>query len=370
MEKMVSIKSESLKLAREYYAVTLEEVCIKTKIKIENLKNYESGEDYPSYSQLEKLAAYYNRPLFFFFSNYSSADNKAQIAFRSIQQSGDELTKHTRELIEKADAYRLNLDELYQVEDEKNARFIDLITENACFDSSDLIDLLRKKLELGLEKQISFTQANDLLEYLREKLYDIGIYVFKDSFKDNSIAGLCVYDEDYPIILLNNKTTFTRQIFTLFHEIYHIFLKEADIDYAEKNEETECNKFASNFLIPENDLLLQLSQIDDIEDIVILKKIAQRYKVSVDAIMYRLVKMGYISKGFYRENSVGAFRQGKSAGGNFYYTKMSYLGNAYLNKVFTSYYAGKISKAQVGIYTSLKTANVSKLASKMFGGAC
>lgn len=110
MQKMVSIKSDALRYAREYYNVSLEDVCSKTKIKVEVLESYERGDDFPSYAQLEKLASYYNRPVFFFFSNYRPDASKVQVAFRSIQNSNHvTLHKQTMELIEKADLYRLNL---------------------------------------------------------------------------------------------------------------------------------------------------------------------------------------------------------------------------------------------------------------------
>lgn len=229
--------------------------------------------------------------------------------------------------------------------------------------------MLRDKLDLSLEKQMSFLNSNKLLEYVREKLYDIGIYVFKDSFRDNSISGLCIYDDSFPIVLLNNKATFNRQLFTLFHEIYHIYTKEADVDFVARNEESACNNFASEFLIPEKDLLNEIETVDELEDKNVIDDLAKRYNVSADAIMYRLVKMGKLDSGFYNQNRIGDFRHSDSSGGNFYNTRISYLGNSYLNKIFSFYYAGNISKAQVGIYTNLRSANVSKLASKMFGGA-
>ncbi len=367
MQKMVSVKSDALRYAREYYNVSLEEVCSKTKIKIDVLEKYEKGDDFPSYAQLEKLASYYNRPVFFFFSNYRPETSKVQVAFRSIQNSNHvTLPKQTRELIEKADLYRLNLLELYK--DDDKSTFSDLLKENCCSKQEDLMALLRDKLELSLEKQVSFPNANKLLEYAREKLYDIGIYVFKDSFRDNSISGLCIYDDSFPIVLLNNKATFNRQLFTLFHEIYHIYTKEADVDFVARNEESACNTFASEFLIPEKDLLNEIEMVDELVNKSVIDDLAKRYNVSADAIMYRLVKMGKLDGSFYNQNRISDFRQSKSSSGNFYNTKISYLGNSYLNKIFSSYYAGNISKAQVGIYTSLRSANVSKLASKMFGG--
>ncbi|MCH5345162.1 MAG: ImmA/IrrE family metallo-endopeptidase [Acetatifactor sp.] len=366
MEKMTSIKSDVLKYIREYYQVSLEEVCDKTKIKIEALQKYESGEDFPSYPQLEKLADYYNRPVFFFFANSIPNVAKIQVAFRSIEnQYKVGLTKPVRELIEKADMYRLSLEELFA--EDPRVCFTDIIKN--CKSEEGLMDVLRAALKLDLTVQGGFTRPENLLEFLRTNLFENGIYVFKDSFKNDDISGLCVYDEKFPVILINNKMSFKRQIFTLFHEIYHIYLKEADIDYTNGYEETKCNNFASNFLIPETDLLEQIERIDVVQDIDEIDNLAKRYNVSRDALMYRLLKMELIDKDFFNQNRVGSLRKANAmAGGNFYYTKMSYLGSSYLNKVFSSYYSGKITKSQVGIYTGLKTMHVSKLASKMMGG--
>lgn len=367
MEKMMSVKSDSLKNIREYYHVSIKDVSDKTNIKVEALQKYETGEDFPSYPQLERLANYYNKPLFFFFSNSISFEsNMLQAAFRSLeQQSGEFLSKPTRELLEKANLYRINLLELFA--EDSHIHFSEIIKE--CREDDDLIGTLRKVLNFDLDTQKNFLYPEEMLEYLRDKLFDNGVYVFKDSFKNDDISGVCIYDDEFPIILLNNKMSFKRQVFTLFHEIYHIYLKEADIDLTNRNEETKCNEFASDFLIPIDDLLKQIELIDDLEDINELDDLAKKYNVSRDALMYKLVKLEYLENDFWKRNCIGPFRNNNSSGGNFYYTKISYLGNSYLNKVFRSYYSGEISKTQVGVYTGLKTMHISKLASKMMGGA-
>lgn len=366
MEKMMSIKSDALKKIREYYNVSIKDVSDKTNIKVEVLQKYETGEDFPSYPQLERIADYYNKPLFFFFSNSISLESNMQAAFRSLEKQSEKfLSKPTRELLEKANLYRINLLELFA--EDSHIRFSEIIKD--CRKDDDLIDTLRSILNFDLNSQKNFSHPEEMLEYLRDKLFENGVYVFKDSFKNDEISGLCIYDNEFPVILLNNKMSFKRQIFTLFHEIYHIYLKEADIDPTNRNEETKCNEFASNFLIPIDDLLQQIELIDDIEDINELDNLAKKYNVSRDALMYKLVKMGYLANDFWKRNCVGPFRNSNSSGGNFYYTKISYLGNSYLNKVFRSYYSGQISKTQVGVYTGLKTMHISKLASKMMGGA-
>lgn len=36
------------------------------------------------------------------------------------------------------------------------------------------------------------------------------------------VIVICINDEQYPVILINNSMSFARQIFTLLHELYHL----------------------------------------------------------------------------------------------------------------------------------------------------
>ena len=83
-----------------------------------------------------------------------------------------------------------------------------------------------------------------------------------------------------------------------------------------------------------------------------------------------MLSHGKISSKFYSSIQEDGIRKVNSAtsGGNFYFTKMSYLGRPYLKKVFSEYYSGKINVTTVGRYTGLKTSHISKLTSNMFGG--
>lgn len=370
MEKMMSINSRRLLYAREFYDFSLDEVSVKTKLNIQVLRNYENGSDHPSYPQLEKLADLYNQPIFFFFLNDNPPENKIAVAFRSIEKrQGIELNKRTKELMEKASIYKMNLEELYH--DELNVSFSKMLIQDSV-NSDNYANWLRDRIVLSLEGQKDkFRSSSILLEYVRERLFALGVYIFKDSFHDNSISGLCLYDNMFPIILLNNKTTFSRQLFTVFHEMFHLFHGEPDVDFSDMQAERDCNRFASEFLIPEKDFMLEISGARDFENRAFILSLATKYCVSEDAIMYRLLDKNLISSAFYNIVRDGNIRlmNSESSGGNFYYTRISYLGKKYISKVFNAYYSGKISVAQVGSYTYLKPVHVSKLASSMYGGA-
>lgn len=369
MHKMVSVNKERLIYARKYYGFSLDEVSEKTKINRVLLEKCEIGDDYLSYAQLSTLAEYYNRSLFFFFLNDAPPEDKVSFVFRKIQQdTGISLSKKVKEMMEKANIYRLNLSELY--EEQEVVSFSLLLEKENVTDSIILTKWLREKLSLSIEVQKSFNRTAELIEHIRNKCYKIGIYIFKDSFRDNSVSGLCLYDNKYPVILLNNKTTFNRQLFTIFHEVYHLFCKEADIAFSVGAEEKACDKFAGEFLVPEEDFISQIKEINHFEDIDLISDLSNLYTVSKDAIMYRLLSKKLISNSFYdkvREEDIRKVNS-ETSGGNFYYTRINYLGKPYLNKVFNLYYSGKISVSQVGTYTQLKSVHVSKLASNIFGG--
>lgn len=373
---MVSTNCKRLEYARNYYGFGLEEVAKKTQIKLEQLENFEKGVDFPTYPQLEKLADIYNRSLIFFFITDDPEDptnNHMLVNFRKINTAKQtSITPKQKMLMEKADCYILNLRELNREENRISFRQL-LLKRNVKF--STFSQWLRVNLQIPIENQIKdYRDSSQLLEAFREKFYNIGVYVFKDSFQDNSVSGLCLPDDKFPVILLNNKMTFSRQLFTLFHEICHIFNNQVNVSF-NRDSEKVCDEFASSFLVPANHLqnYIQKLGITQFEDETVIKNLAENYHVSRDALAYKLLSLKLISQEFYAFlHSVTSDYVRKMntdiSGGDYYYTKISYLGKSYLNTVLNKYYSGKISATDVGVYAQIKTSNLSNLASKFYRG--
>jgi len=89
-------------------------------------------------------------------------------------------------------------------------------------DITELCNYFRRLLGFPLSAQKARKSTKIVFEIYRERFYDLGISVFKESFKDNSVSGLCINDTTHPVIMVNNSMSFARQIFTLFHELYHL----------------------------------------------------------------------------------------------------------------------------------------------------
>jgi Zn-dependent peptidase ImmA (M78 family) len=126
------------------------------------------------------------------------------------------------------------------------------------------------------------------------------------------LSGLIFQENGNVIIGVNALHAKTRQRFTIAHELGHLELhnhgelhvdrnfrvmpRNAKSSQATDPEEIEANTFAAELLMPEHMLEHDLQQHSvDWEDDEFLRSLAERYKVSVQALIFRLINLGYIS---------------------------------------------------------------------------
>ncbi len=116
-----------------------------------------------------------------------------------------------------------------------------------------------------------------------------------------NISGMCVRTERTAVIAINSSMSIGRQNFSLAHELYHYYFDitpqtvicKKEIGSKINDIEMAADRFASYLLMP-----LEGDIIKEDEDITFEKVIAlgQYYKVSNQAMLYRLIDEGYISE--------------------------------------------------------------------------
>jgi len=215
--------------------------------------------------------------------------------------------------------------------------------------------------------------------------------VFKDSFSppgrkknddgDSLFSGFCLYDAEFPVIYVNNNKTKTRQIFTLFHELAHLLMETGGVDSRleeyedyiehlggyERQIEVLCNRFSAEFLVPSSDFQVRTAgmTIDDHN----VSELADQYCVSREAILRRFLDRGQVSREFYEAKRVEWIAEAKGSrgsGGNYYLTKGVYLGERYVELVFSRYHQNRISLEQVAEYLGEKAKNVQGMEAWLF----
>lgn len=381
-EVLTGVNGSILKWAREFYNMSIEDAALAIGVDFEKYCSWEDGTDFPTYAKLRKVSDVFHKPsaIFFFPEPPTLPTIKGDLRTLSAEVVGG-LSKNVIMQFEKAKSYQMNLRELYG---EKQS----ILSKREDFpeDLDELCEYIRNIISFPIKAQKGRKSAKVVFEVFREKFYELGIYVFKDSFKDNSVSGLCLNDEQYPIIIINNSMSFARQNFTLFHELYHLISNTSGAEIIrddfyvylndlQSNSEKACDMFANAFLVPPDDFKLELAKMpideDRITDLAIL------YSVSKEAIMYKLLAMGKISHSDYdrlKEIFYGdairniARKSNEKGGGNYYLTKLSYLGQRYAGDVFKEYFSGRIDNVRASEMLNSKIDHLPKLESVYFRG--
>lgn len=374
MKNTIPVNRAILKWARETAGVSIQDVADKLGKDVEFVANVESGNQSVTYSQLRTLSYdVYKRPIALFFYPSPPIDDPVEKDFRSIQASeGALLDRDTRLKIREAKYHQLSLYELNP--DTRESKFI--LTEHLKRNTNlrDNPTVIRTLLGVSIDEQKSFRNSEFAFKRWRRALEDMGIYVFKGAFKNLNYCGFTLYDEIYPIIYVNNKNTYSRQIFTLFHEMYHIITKNSDIScidessydalcFAHKSIEQKCNAFASSVLLPKDDFNKELSYRDEINDSNtedVVNELAELYSVSRETVLRRLKDISLVSNDIYSSLASkwsGQMRRFKSdsQGGNSIATMMTYLSGKYLSIVSDRYSAGQITSEQLMQFMKVKS---------------
>jgi len=159
------------------------------------------------------------------------------------------------------------------------------------------------------------TKVNSLLEELGINsppinVEDIAKYLgitFKFiDFENDQISGLLVKKTNKVILAINHIHSDNRQRFTIAHELGHflfhmntpIFVDESPYfrntrsSKGVDSEEIEANNFAAELLMPEKLITKSMEQID-VSNSNAISALAEQYNVSIEALVFRLLNLGY-----------------------------------------------------------------------------
>ncbi len=129
---------------------------------------------------------------------------------------------------------------------------------------------------------------------------------------EESFSGMAVKFENQNFMLINSAHSLGRQHFTIFHEIYHLFVQKEfeqtickeEINPKEKKDEKNADYFASNILLPKEGLLSLIPEHEFKKDKISINtilKIENYYSCSHQALIVRLKQLDFISDKFIKD---------------------------------------------------------------------
>lgn len=291
------------------------------------------GNKKPTIKQLENFTHKVHVPFGYMFMNEPPTEEIPIPFFRTGAGTRDKVSLnvyHTIQIIKDRQNWLTNY---LQESEYPDLDFVGKYNDNSNY--KEIANEIRNTLKLPINWASKLSNWEQALDYLTLHIEEIGIIINFNGVVGNNTRRKILVEECRGFVLVNNKAPFlfinsadakAAQMFTLIHEIAHIWLGEsAGFDNkqmlpADDPTEILCDKVAAEFLVPE---IFFREKWNDSQNIKYLSRV---FKVSPIVIARRALDLNLISKSSFFEfynNYIIEFKNKKEnqgPGGNFYAT--------------------------------------------------
>ena len=298
--------------ARETHGLSLEIAAKHFNISVERLSAWETGAERPTIPQLRECARVYKRPLAAFYMEAPPRDFTVRNSdFRRLPGELPEAYTPEMHLALRTAAYRREI----ALELDPDVEPVTLVgSATTAVAPEALAAAARTALAVSMAEQASWSDPYAPLNGWKNAVERLGVLVFH--FTDvgvDEVRGFSFGEPLFPVIALNGSDSINGRIFTLIHELGHLYLGEGgscdlgDFTRPLENrgpDEVFCNRFAGAVLVP-REALLQDSAVQrgnahaewsDAE----LHRLAVRFRVSREVVLRRLLIIGKAGAEFYQ----------------------------------------------------------------------
>jgi Zn-dependent peptidase ImmA (M78 family)/transcriptional regulator with XRE-family HTH domain len=297
-----------LKWARDSARMTEETAAAKVSVTIDKLKEWEAGTNHPTIRQAQMLAKAYKRPFALFFLPDVPRDFQPLQDFR--KSGSKNLTTSSIFIIREIQQKQAWISDVYSENQEDKLAFVGRysIKDNSQAVAKDILDTLKinptsYKTDNPIKEWIDAAEAN-------------GIFVSRTSFihsrlklDSEELQGFAIADPHAPFVFVNSDDWNAPQLFTLVHELAHIWIAETgisnevepDIKHKDKFHPIElfCNEVAANALMPKEIVLsFDSTSFQTSKDVF---KVAKQLGVSSFALLVRALNLNIISTPTYQK---------------------------------------------------------------------
>ncbi|MCB0768181.1 MAG: ImmA/IrrE family metallo-endopeptidase, partial [Flavobacteriales bacterium] len=223
---------------------------------------------------------------------------------------------------------------------------------------------IRATLHLGTELRSTARNWEEALRTMIARVEEHDILVMRSGVVGNNTSrplskdefrGFALADEYAPIIFINATDFLGAQMFTLMHEVVHVFLKASGVSnlrdtYASDHRiEQFCNKVAAEALVPEDELrhawlaykhqidpLVGLTRYFKVSNMVMLRRLRDLDLINVKEFDQRVAQL----KARY-EALKNKKKDEKKSGGDFYATQGSRASKRFVRALVASTLVGE-----------------------------
>ena len=227
-------------------------------------------------------------------------------------------------------------------------------------ESENVAEAMRQALSLSINERQQLSNWTEALRQLITKAEEAGVLVMASSIVGSNshrklnveeFRGFALADDLAPLVFLNGADSKAGQMFTLAHELAHIWLGKSGIsdpeagNIPEQQIERWCNRVAAELLVP----LVELTAVYDPDATILaeIQRLARLFKVSTLVALRRLFDAGFIDRATLWQNykmevaRIQALARGGSGGGDFYRTLGARTGKLFARAILSSTLEGQ-----------------------------
>ena len=193
---------------------------------------------------------------------------------------------------------------------------------------------------------------SDTLARLRDRAETLGVLVMisgivgsntRRRLDPREFRGFALVDDRAPVVFVNGADTKAAQIFTLAHELAHIWLGESALSDADpvgspaRDVERWCNQVAAELLVPLERLRSEFNPHTGLTQE--LDRLARLFRCSTLVVLHRLHEAGYLDRQDFRtayDSELERVMEFVGDGGNYYYTQPVRVSKLFARSVIAS----------------------------------
>jgi len=372
------INPEMLRWARGRVGMDIGNAAAAAGVKPEQLERWENGDDLPTFRQAQHMAQALHAPFGFFFLPHAPIDEPLLPDLRTV--GGRAPGKPSVNLI---DTIKNAL--------QRQAWYVDYQQEQGL---SPLPFVGRFKVGanpkavagdirtvLGVAVEQGQRQWDDYQRALIQGAERAGVLVMRSGMVGNNtrrtldvseFRGFAISHPLAPVVFINSTDAPTARLFTLLHELAHLWFGSSGISSGESGsshqEEVACNAVAGEFLAPE-EVFRALWARSAADMLVRLAELSRRFHVSQLVIARRAVDLNLIDRKTYNDfylAELERFRNSESkGGGSFYRNAVSKNSERFAKAVTAEALSGRLLLRDAGKLLGVQPAKIRQFAEQL-----
>ncbi len=365
----VSVKKSILQWAVQRSGKSVDDLAKKQPMK--KIKEWVMGESEPTLKQLEKFAIATSTPFGYLFL---SSPPDEQIPIPYFRTGADpHVTAPSINLIDTIQIIEQRQDWMREYLIADRAEPLEFVGSVKHTDSpKETARKIKDKLGIDSEWAVKQSTWGNALSELKNRIEKAGIFLSASGIvglhthrllDPTEFRGFVLVDKYAPFIFVNNKDFKAAQMFTLAHELAHIWIGRSaafDLHHLEPaNDAVEkaCNQIAAEFLVPGKTLSQQWAQFNQEYDP--FRAGARHFKVSEIVVARRALDVKIIDldeflKFYNRQQKEAKHNSKQSSGGDFYNTAYTRVGKMFMKNVINAVMENKLLYREAYNLTGLK----------------